>query len=118
MDGREGGKNPGTGDTGVGGGGGWGDGNRLDGRTAAATITSGEYLGRYATVMDAEMLAVALGWELGDTLITDSQAAIGMIRNLKLEYPKRGNERRVTAAAKRGAKRIAWVNGHTGVMGN
>ena len=55
------------------------DGSRIERRTAAATITKAEYLGRYATVMDAEMLAIAMGWELGHTVITDSQAAIGVV---------------------------------------
>ena len=42
------------------------DGTRMDEGTTAVTITDSGYLGRYATVMDAEMLAVAMGWELGD----------------------------------------------------
>ena len=64
------------------------DGSRPDGQTAAATITKATFLGRYATVTDAEMLAIAKGWTLGDTVITDSQAAIGRIQNLQLERPK------------------------------
>ena len=55
------------------------DGSRIERRTAAATITKAEYLGRYATVMDVEMLAIAMGWDLGHTVITDSQAAIGVV---------------------------------------
>ena len=38
------------------------DGRRLNGQTAAATITKATFLGRYATVMDSEMLAIAMGW--------------------------------------------------------
>ena len=94
------------------------DGSRLEGRAAAATITRAEYLGRYATVMDAEMLAIAMGWELGDTVITDSQAAIGRVKNLQTEPPKGWIEERVTAAAKGRKKKLAWVKGHSGVMGN
>ena len=37
------------------------DGSRIDGQTAAGTITTASFLGRYATVMDAEMLAIAMG---------------------------------------------------------
>ena len=37
------------------------DGSRIDGQTAAATITQASFLGRYATVMDAEMLAIVGG---------------------------------------------------------
>ena len=47
-------------------------GSRIEARTVAATITKAEYLGRYATVMDVAMLAVAMGWELGGTVIADS----------------------------------------------
>ena len=69
------------------------DGSRIHGRTAAATITTAEYLGRYATVMDAELLAVAMRWELGDTVITDSQAAIGRIANLQHEQARVGSKK-------------------------
>ena len=65
------------------------------------------------------MLAVAMGWEIGDTVITDSQAAIGSIQNLQLERPKGWIEERVVAATRKGGeKKLAWVNGHSGVLGN
>ena len=83
------------------------DGSRIEGRTAAATITRAEYLGRYAIVMDAEILAIAMGWELGDTVITDSQAAIGRIRNLQSERPRGWIEGIVSEAARGGLKKIA-----------
>ena len=63
-------------------------GSRINGQTAAATIRKASFLGWYATVMDAELLAIAMGWELGTTVITDSQAAIGRIQNLQMEQPK------------------------------
>ena len=94
------------------------DGSRIEGQTAAATITQAIFLGRYATVMDAELLAVAMGWEIGDTVITDSQSAIGRIRNLQMEFPKGWIEERVVKAAKEGGKKLAWVKGHSAVMGN
>lgn len=84
---------------GIGGRGVYTDGSRLQAKTAATTITRVEYLGRYAKLMDAEMLAVAMGWELGDTVITDSQAAIGGIENLQLKQPRGWIEERVVAAA-------------------
>ena len=69
-------------------GGAYTDGSRIGGHTAAATITQAIFLARYATVMDAELLAIAMGWEIGDAAITDSQAAIGRIQNMQLESPK------------------------------
>ena len=81
-------------------------------------LYKGEYLGRYATVMDAEMLAVAMGWELGDLVITDSQAAIGRITNMQYEGARGWVEERIAAAAEQGGKKIMWVKGHSGVMGN
>ena len=61
------------------------DGSRINNRTTAATITRGEYLGRYTTVMDAEMLAGGMGLKIGDLAITDSQAAIGKIKKMQFE---------------------------------
>ena len=61
------------------------DGGRVNNRTAVATITRAEYLGWYATVMDAGVLAVAMGLEIGDTVITDRKAAIGRLKNLKFD---------------------------------
>ena len=50
--------------------------------------------------MDAEVLAVAMGWEIGDLVVTDSQAAIGRIKNLQYEGARGWIEQRVAAAAK------------------
>ena len=41
------------------------DGSRMDGQTAAAMITKATLLGLYATVMEAEMLAIAAAREGG-----------------------------------------------------
>ena len=60
---------------------------------AAATITRTAFLGHYATVMYAEMLATTMGWELDDTVITDSQAAIGGIQNLSWSHREDGLKR-------------------------
>ena len=64
------------------------DRSRIEGQTAVATITQATFLGRYATVMDVEMLTIAMGWEIVDTAITDSQGTIGRIRNLQMECPR------------------------------
>ena len=66
------GKHPGPGDIGIGRVSGrvYTDGSRTESRTAAATTTRAEYRGRYTTVIDTEMIAVAMHWELGDTVIT------------------------------------------------
>ena len=50
-------------------------------------------------------------------MITDSQAAIGRIQALQHERPRGWIEERVVAAS-RGGKNIAWVKGHSGVIGN
>ena len=68
--------------------------------------------------MDSELLAIAMGWELGTTVITDSQGAIGRIENLQLERPKRWIEETVVAATREGGNKIAWVKGHSGLLGN
>ena len=68
--------------------------------------------------MDAEMLAIAMGWEIGDTVITHSQGAIGRIRNLQIECPRGWRKERVVKASKGARKKLAWVKGHSAVMGN
>ena len=49
------------------------------GHTAAAKIEDSMYLGEYATVMDAEMLGIALVWKHHSRVVTDSHGAIGRI---------------------------------------
>ena len=71
-------------------GGEYSDGSRRDRHTAAATTKKGFYLGQVATVMDAEMLGVAMGWEQSKKVATDSQAAIGRIQGLGLNDQSRG----------------------------
>jgi len=41
----------------------WSDGSRTDGRAAGATITRGLYLGKWATVADAEETGVMPAWQ-------------------------------------------------------
>lgn len=53
------------------------DGSRLEEAAAAATTSKVEYLGRHATVMDAELLGICLALESGNNKIAlDSQAAM------------------------------------------
>ena len=99
-------------------GGEFSDGSRRDGHTAAATTKKGLYLGEVATVMDAEMLGVAMGWEKSKKVATDSQASIGRIRKLRFECPRSWIEEIVVAAQSGKEKDIAWVKAHDGIPGN
>ena len=99
-------------------GGEFSDGSRRDGHTAAATTKKGFYLGQVATVKDAEMLGVAMGWEKPKKVATDSQAAIGRILRLRLERPRSWIEEIVVAAQSGKEKEIAWVKTHDGIPGN
>ena len=47
------------------------DGSRYQRLTAAGAITTYEFLGEYATVMDAELLAISMGWKLSKTVATN-----------------------------------------------
>ena len=73
------------------------------------------YLGQVATVMDAEMLGVAVGWEQTKKVATDSQATIGRILDLRFDRPRSWIEAIVVAAQKGKAKEIAWVKAHDGI---
>ena len=48
------------------------DGSRREGQTAAATTRDAWYLGTTATVMDAEMLGIAMGWAREKKVATES----------------------------------------------
>ena len=53
------------------------DGSKLEGVAASVTRTHGVCLGELGTVMDAEMLGIALAWENGKRVVVlDSQGAI------------------------------------------
>ena len=86
--------------------------------TAAATITVSKYLGRFATVMDAELLGVAMAWRLSETAITDSQAAIGCTQNLQFSPARSWIEGQVLDSSSGANKSIMWVRGHSGVAGS
>ena len=67
--------------------------------------------------MDAEMLAIAIGWKISDSIATHSQAVIDRIRSLHFQAPRPWIEGRVVRA-REGRKALIWVKGHAGVMGN
>ena len=98
-------------------GGEFSDGSRTDGHTAAATTKKGLYLGQVATVIDAEMLGVAMRWENSKKVATDSQAAIRRILSLRLRHPKSWIEEIVVAMQNGKEKEIAWVKSHDGIPG-
>ena len=53
------------------------DRSRRNEAAAAVSITNAEYLGRYAIVMDTEILGICISWEKGHQVVAlDSQGAI------------------------------------------
>ena len=71
-------------------------GSRVRGAAAAASTISPEFLGRYATVMDAEMLAMAMSFEAGSSCVAlDSQGAITKAVQLYTEPTRSWVEYRV-----------------------
>ena len=66
------------------------DGSRINNRTTAATITRGEYLGWYATVMDAEMLAGGMGLKIGDRRSQTARRRSGKSRRCNSRWPGGG----------------------------
>lgn len=82
------------------------DGSRIDNHTAVAIVSEAVYLGNYATVMDAEMLRVAMAWRHHRKVATDSQAAIGRIMGLRFSQARSWIEEKVIEAQKRETKEI------------
>lgn len=94
------------------------DGSRLDEAAAAATTSMAEYLGTHATVMDAELLGICLALESRHTSIAlDSQAAITRAALLYTEPARSWIELRLQESCRKGCT-VAWVRGHSGVVGN
>ena len=100
------------------------DGSRAEGAngdmvTAAATQTRDLYLGRYATVMDAEEAGVMMSWEDGkDHTALDSKGALTRITSLSLARARSWIEEAIQTMAAGRHKKLSWVRGHSGVRGN
>ena len=94
------------------------NGSRTQGRTAAATITDFWYLGKYVTVMDAAVPAIAMGWKQGDTVVTNSQAAIARTTELRSPSPKPWIKELATRETGQAKKELLWIQGHSGIIGN
>ena len=71
-----------------------------------------------ATVMDAEMLGIAMGWNRANKVATYSQGAIGRIQELRYSRPSTWVEELVVMAQEGGDKEIVWVKGHSGIPEN
>ena len=91
------------------------NGSRMDGHTVAATATEWRYLGRFATVMDAELLGVVMGWR---HTATDSQAAMARIKGLTFNLVRSWIAQRVIQRSRTGSRAVVWVKGHSGEVGN
>ena len=62
---------------------GFSDGSRRGDAAASANRASAQYLGRYATVMDPELLGICLSWEEGHNVAAlDSQGAVARATQL------------------------------------
>ena len=92
--------------------------SRRDGQAAAATTKETWYAGSRATVMHAEMLAIAMASETNQKVATDSMASIGRIRGLRYSAPRSWIEQRLTGAQEWQEKDIVWVKGHSVIPGN
>jgi len=91
------------------------DGSRMSGVTAAVSAEHGIYLGDLATMMDAEILWIAVAWEEWyRTVASDSQAAIQKCLNLTsgTQGVRSWIGEKVLKAAKGGTTReLMWVKG-------
>ena len=66
------------------------DGSKREGHTAAAATRDTRYLGTGATVMDAEMLGMAIGWSKSKQVATDSQGGIKQTMGMRDDRPRKG----------------------------
>ena len=95
------------------------DGSRVEGAAAGGTTRRAEYLGQYATAMDAEMLGISLALESNyRTIALDSQAAITRTTQLYVEPARSWVELRVQKSLTTAPCTLMWVKGHSRVKGN
>ena len=65
------------------------DGSRAGGVAAGASGTRGVYLGKYATVIDAEQIGILIGWQDSEGAVAlDSKGAIARTVALQYEQPR------------------------------
>ena len=96
----------------------WADGSRMEGRAAAATRTSAQYLGTMATIADVEALGVSLAWEQCDVVALDSKGVIQKIQGSEYQAPRSWIEERLASQMIERPRTLMWVKGHDGVEGN
>jgi len=96
----------------------WTDGSRMEGRAAAATRMSVQYLGAMATIADLEALGVSLAWERCDVVALDSKGVIQKIQGLEHQAPRSWIEERLASQMVERPRTLMWVKGHDGVEGN
>lgn len=80
-----------------------------------------EYLGKYVTVMDAELLqlGICLSWEKAHQIVAlESQGAISRVLQLYYEPARPWIGQRLQECLAKDSRRVMWVRGHTGVAGN
>lgn len=90
---------------------GYTDGSRIDNVSSAASVEGGIYLGEWSTVMDVEMVGIAMAFQEGYTTVaSDSQAAIRHCRNLTsaAQEVRSWIDEWVVGAAKR-ERALMWV---------
>ena len=86
--------------------------------TAAATRTEGMFLGRYATVMDAEEAGMMMAWKTADCVALDRKGCIARICSLSFTQARSWIEEEIQRRQAGSRKEIMWVKGHSGIEGN
>jgi len=94
------------------------NGQKQDGRAAAATRTEVQYLGTTATIADAEALGVSIAWERSGVVALDRKGVIERIERLVYQAPRSWIEERLTMQMIERPRTSMWVKGHDGVKEN
>jgi len=96
----------------------WTDGSGMEGGAPGAMRTTAMYLGRMATIADAEALGIPLAWQTCDTVALDSQGVIQRICGLTTQAPRTWIEERLARQVAERPRVLMWVKGHSGLVGN